>query len=283
MLAWSITVSCHNVKLIGIQQKVSERYELGFHRNLGHRLFFCPASAVAQPNPVVKVCYTPWGKFGGEDLPGKGIFPDIVSRTLKRAGYRVEVSIVPWKRCIEDTRALRYDLIAAGWEGESFDTDFNYLSNLSIDAIHFITLDGSPLKSAEVGALKGKTVGILRGSGGMEVLKKRAGEFALYEVATETSMLRMLVRGRVEAIISDPLQLNDVAARVSGEQQTMLRPLEPPIKQNFNTVIVAKRNPRAAQLKADFDRAFRQLVSEGLYDDIHKLHGRRLKYRPFDE
>jgi hypothetical protein len=75
------------------------------------------------------------GEIGGESLPGKGIYPDITSRVLEEAGYKVEVFIIPWTRCIEEARAHEFNVIAAAREGEHFEKDFRYFNNISTEVL----------------------------------------------------------------------------------------------------------------------------------------------------
>ena len=62
---------------------------------------------------------------------------------------------------------------------------------------------------------------------------------------------------------------------MSEEATSKLRALLPPAQINYASPIIAKTHPRAQQIKADFDAAFRALVADGLYDELERIHGVR--------
>jgi polar amino acid transport system substrate-binding protein len=243
--------------------------------------FAIPVSNGAAANQLLRLCHVPWGVFAGKDLPGKGIYPDITSRVLRKAGYQVEVSIIPWTRCIENVRSREYDIVTAAWEGKSFDADFIYLNNTSIDTINFIVLDGSSLNSGRFEDLRGKKIGILRDQGGMEDFYNHADLFKfIHQSSSELALLRMLIHGRVDAVLTNPAHLQSLANSMTDEMTSKIRALLPPAQINYASPIIAKSHPLAQQIKADFDEAFRALVAEGLYDDLERVHGVRLTHRP---
>ena len=58
-----------------------------------------------------------------------------------------------------------------------------------------------------------------------------------------------------------------------------LKILEPPLFTNFNSPLIAKGHPRYEMIRDDFDKAFKQLIADGLYDDMIKLHGEEFVYQ----
>ncbi|MBF0287659.1 MAG: transporter substrate-binding domain-containing protein [SAR324 cluster bacterium] len=241
---------------------------------------FLPELASAEK---LKVCYLEWGKLGGEKLPNKGFIPDAVSHILKDAGYEVEVFIRPWNRCIELTKNLQFDLVADAWKGPTFDNDFDYLRTHHIDKISFIVRDDSPLTDGTFESLKGKRVGYLGTSGGLEKFYDNKHIFSeVFAVNTEAAMVRILVGRRVDAIVSDPIQMLGVAEKLSPPVQSKLRVLEPPLQVNLGAALISKKHPKKQQIMASFEKSFIKLAKTDIYDKLEKLHGVKLDLAPLN-
>ncbi len=237
------------------------------------------ANAIEE-KPKLKICYLEWGKYGGENLPSKGLVPDITTRVFIHAGYNVEVYIVPWPRCIEQTKRLKYDLVAGAWEGEGFDPYFEYMENVTVDSINFVTLESSQLTSGDMDYLEGKRIGFMRDSGGLENFKKNKHRFKVIEVAVEKRLLTMLKGDRFDAVISDPLQLIELANKMMPPLGEKLRVLLPPVQENLSSPMISKNHPDKAKIISDFKRSFKVLVQAGLYDEMYEIHDLRVTHKP---
>lgn len=232
--------------------------------------FITVGSAQAE---TLKLCYLEWGKFGGKKLPEKGFIPDAMTRILTHAGYQVEVSIRPWNRCIEQTKAMDFDLVADAWKGPTFDNDFDYLRVHHIDAINFVALKTSDIKDGNIESMKGRRVGYLGTSGGLEKFYKNQDIFAqVSKVNSEAAMLRVLLKDRVDVIVSDPLQLLAVADTIEQGLSEKLAVLDPPLQLNYGAALISKNHPKKEEIKAAFDKAFRELAKTDMYEKLSAKH-----------
>lgn len=225
----------------------------------------------AQPE-TLKVCYTEWGKFGGEALPDQGFIPDMLRTVLHHAGYEMELTFLPWPRCVEQGKTMQFDIVGSAWRGPNFSPDFDYMTVVSVDSISFIVLDDSPLVSGEIEGLAGKKVGYFRYSGGLEEFYKIENQFETSAVTSEEAMLKILERGRVDMIVSDLVQLNAVAEKIEPPLTTKLRALQPPLQQNIGSPMISKSHPRKDEIIAAFNKSFHELVEDGLYQRLNEKH-----------
>lgn len=203
---------------------------------------------------LLKICYTTWGKMGGEILPNKGVYPDIAARTLKEAGYQVSVDIVPWDRCIESVKLQIYDVVAAAWTADTLRNDFIYLRNTGIDRINFMVLEDSPIESGDFEALKGKRI-VMFQSAGIDRFEKNIDQFQVTKVHHENQMIEMLAAGRVDALLSNPEQTVSLAAKKFPALVGRLKILEPPVQLNYASPMVSVNHPRKLEIKMKFDEA----------------------------
>lgn len=227
--------------------------------------------------PDLSLCYTTWGKHGGDKLPNKGIIPDLVSRVFKHAGYKVTVDIVPWPRCVQQAKKQKYDLVASAWRGENFDPYFDYLNITLRNDVSFIVSVDSAFEVGEIDEFEGKTVAFVRDSGGMDIVRNNKKVKSVV-VSDMQKMATLLLGDRVDAIITDPPSLFIYTDTLSPTTSQQLRVLDPPVSTNFNSPLIAKGHPHKETIARDFDKAFKELIAAGLYDDLMTVHGRTLKY-----
>jgi len=241
-------------------------------------IFFGSANGEAKS---LKLCYLEWGKFGGEALPDKGFIPDAMTRIFRHAGYEVEIFIRPWTRCIEQTKRLKFDLVADAWKGPTFDADFDYLQTHHIDSINFVARKTSGIADGQISSLKGRRVGYLATSGGLEKFYANQHVFSqVTKVHTETAMLRILAKGRVDVIVSDPLQLLAVAEKLQPPMAADLIVLEPALQLNYGAALISKQHPAKREIMTAFGRAFRALRGTNMYEQLVKKHGVKFKLAP---
>lgn len=232
----------------------------------------------AQDKPDLKLCYTTWGQHGGEDLPGKGFIPDLVQRVFAEAGYQVTVDIVVWPRCINGAKKQRYDLVASGWRGENFDPFFEYLNITLRNDINFIVHRDSKSVSGDIEEFSGKTIVYVRDSGGMDDIRQNSS-IKTREVSEMVTMIPMLEKRRVDAAITDPESFFLAAAEMDPPVDHLFRILQPPLVTNFNSPLIAKDHPLLDQIRGDFDRSFKKLVKNGIYQELIEIHGPQFEYQ----
>ncbi|WP_295993946.1 ABC transporter substrate-binding protein [Rugamonas sp.] len=56
-----------------------------------------------------------WEPYTGKDLPQQGVASDIVSTALRRAGYAVDITIMPWSRVLTSAYQHQNDGVVAIW------------------------------------------------------------------------------------------------------------------------------------------------------------------------
>jgi polar amino acid transport system substrate-binding protein len=218
------------------------------------------------------ICSTTWGKLGGENLPGKGFVSDLAMRVFRHAGYKIETKIVPWPRCIALAKKMEFDLVASGWRGKNFAPYFDYLNVTVKDTVNFITLANSPIESGNFEAFHGKRVGLVRDAGGLEALFENRPKIQVVKIGVLKNLPYMLEGGRIDAIVSDPVSLNEAIKTLDRPLNVKLKALAPPLSVNLNSPLISKNHPDKDQIIADFDRSYRTLVAQGLYDELIKIH-----------
>ena len=128
-------------------------------------------SYASQTREHIKVCFLEWGKQGGKHLPNQGFNPDLIANVLKNVGYTTQVDIMPWKRSLLHVKKGSYDMVAGLWVDENYKKTYHFLETTTIDKIAFMSLKTLDAKSGILEDFQGKRIAILRGSGGMDMIK----------------------------------------------------------------------------------------------------------------
>lgn len=235
--------------------------------------------AQAAEKEVVHFCFLNWGKQGGEHLPDKGFNPDLVSTVLREAGYEPRVTILPWVRCVENTKKQKFDFVAGYWMGGEGDTYFDYFQPTTVDRINFIALKESGLTSGWLEDLYGKRIGHLRGAGGLETFRSQTGRYKVYEATDDHALIKMLEGGRIDAILSNSPHITSLAETSFPHLVDKLRVLQPPVQINIAAPAIAWDHPKREEMKARYNAAYEKLVSEGIYERLMKKHNIKVDYQ----
>lgn len=238
-----------------------------------------PPSTAAEKKELVKVCFLNWGKQGGEHLPEQGFNPDLVSTVLREAGYEPEVRILPWVRCLEETKQHKYAFVAGYWRGGEGDKWFDYFHPTTVDRINFVVMKESDLTSGRLEDLYGRRVGYLRGAGGLKEFKDRIERFKAFEASKDLALIKMLRAGRIDAIISNSPHITSLAETSFPDMVGHLRVLQPAIQVNIAAPAISWTHPKREEMKARYNRAYEKLVKEGIYERLMAKHKIRVDYK----
>ena len=236
-----------------------------------------PSQRSTKEQKLVKICFLEWGKFGGQKLPDKGMIPDLVSQVLIHAGYKVQVDIIPWKRCVHEAKNHTYDLVASAWETELHSKNFSYIKTLTIDKVNFISLKSSKYKSKLkleplFESIKGERVGLVRSDGYPEVFMKRKSRYRVDWLNSLEQSMQMLFHRRVDLILADPLIVFDTLDNLNNLDKDEIQILEPPVISNNNSTMIAKTHPNRAEITETFNKSYKILVKNGFLQKIIKKH-----------
>ena len=75
-------------------------------------IFACFLSIASTAEKLVVVA-DEWPPFSGERLPNKGISPHIITSVLRKAGYEVDVKILPWARIMHGAKNNEFDIVGS--------------------------------------------------------------------------------------------------------------------------------------------------------------------------
>jgi polar amino acid transport system substrate-binding protein len=193
------------------------------------------------------------------------------------------VAILPWVRCLESVKKLKYDFVGSYWIGGEGDKWFDYFLPTTVDRINFITTKKSGLTSGRLEDLYGNRIGYLRGAGGLNSFRDRIDKYVAFEVSNDHALIKMLTKKRIDAVISNSPHITSLAETSFPDMVGELVVLQPPIQTNIASPAIAVDNPRRKEMKERYNRAYKKLVAEGIYPRLMKKHKIRVDYEMNEE
>ena len=225
----------------------------------------------------IKVCYLEWGKQGGKHLPNQGFNPDLFTNILSNAGYTSQIDIMPWKRCLLHVQKGSYDMVAGLWIDENNKKTYTFFDPVTYDEISFMSLNTLKVKSGKPKDFKGKTIGILRGAGNMDIIKN--GDFKVKILTDDDQMIKQLKYGRVDAVVSNTAHLLGVIVDRFPELIGKTKVWTPALQTNISAPAISINHPKKEEFKKRFNKSLKDAKQNGLYEKLFKKHKIELRYK----
>ena len=156
-------------------------------------------SALISPAPAktLTVVADEWPPFSGEALPNKGISLDVIRSVLERAGYQVEVAVVPWARIMDGARKESYDLIGSLFHTEDLKKHVTYSDSYYTTEVKFLRKIGSDHNYGSLDDLRALSIAV--GDGFLYSEAFDQADFLNKLVVTTTlQCVRMVAHGRAD-------------------------------------------------------------------------------------
>jgi polar amino acid transport system substrate-binding protein len=212
-----------------------------------------------------------WPPYFGQDLKHDGCFAYIVSEAFAAAGYRVEYTFMPWKRALAEVEAGTLDG-SPGWKatGERR-AQFLFSDPVMTSTSVFFHLKDTPFAWAKIDDLVGRKIGVTAGySYGADFdAAATAGTLTVDTARDDVTALKMLLSRRLDLVVMNrDVGLDILHRMLDPAAAAMIDYDRRPIDSEPSYLAVARSNPRAATLIADFNRGLATLRAQGVLDQV---------------
>lgn len=227
------------------------------------------AQAVAAED--LNLAATEWPPFYGSELPDNGFMTEIVTEAFERAGYGSDVSFLPWKRAFEGTKDGKYDALFTMWYRAEREEHFIFSDPLPSNELVMLVRSGDDTAFEGYAALKGKTVGVVRGYAappGFEEANLRVSE-----ARDDEENLNKLLRGRVDMVLTDRIVAQHIINTAMPDEAEAFGWMEPPVHVDVQYMVVPKANAGSAALMSEFNSALAEMTADGALAAIMAKHG----------
>lgn len=228
------------------------------------------SSTVAQAENL-SLAATEWPPFYGAELEDGGFMTEIVAEAFSRAGHDTDVDFLPWKRAFEGTRDGKFDALFTMWHRPEREEHFIFSDALPSNELVFLVRNGAPEEFVGYDAMKDISVGVVRGYAPPPGFEE-AG-LTVSEARDDEENLRKLLRGRVDAVLTDRIVAQHIINTKFQDQVEEFGWMNPPVHVDVQHMVVPKVNPDSEALMNEFNAALNEMTSDGTLNAIMSKHG----------
>jgi polar amino acid transport system substrate-binding protein len=213
-----------------------------------------------------------WAPFTDASLLNNGLATDLVSTALARAGYTSEYHQVPWARAMHGLGEGHYDVLINAWYSDDRNRVGEFSAEYLVNRVRFVKRSRSSVEFRDLSQLYTRPIAVVRG---YTYSPEFDNDPQLEKVPVSSFIMaaRMVAAGRVDLALEDEFVARYYLAREPKNIRENLTFLPKSLTENSLHILVSLKNPRHAQIVADFDREIAAMKADGTYDATFKRHG----------
>jgi polar amino acid transport system substrate-binding protein len=192
-----------------------------------------------------------------------GIYPGLIESAFKHMNVPVSVETKPWKRAIQEIDEGQAG-VGGIYKNAEREKKYDYSDQIFLEKLVIYFNKAHPVNFKEIGDLKGKKVGVLRGwSYGDDFDNARkANELTAEEVASDDQNFQKLDQGHLDAVVA----INESGNALLPKFKSIGYAANP-LSQNPTYLTFAKSANKTAVLK-QFDQAIKDMKKSGEFQKI---------------
>lgn len=204
----------------------------------------------------------------------KGFFTDLVIEAFRRQHQAVEIRIMPWLRCIEETKVGHVDGMYIIYKTAEREPYFAYPAEplAALHEVAFVKAGPHPFTRFDPDQASGRRVAILSHTHHGDKLDKalHSGRFPVLEIDGYENLLNMLMAGRIDIAIAVRDPMLETAGKLGLRDKIIS--LKPDMGLVPSYLTFTKVRDMSAARHA-FDEGIRSMKADGTYDAIAKKYG----------
>ena len=209
-----------------------------------------------------------------EDGRPSGILVDVVTEAFKRTGHQFEIQLMPWARCLAETRSGRVDGIFSVFKLPERNEFLTYANVPIITQVlaFFVPADSDVKFDGDVSQFGGFRIGTIRGTSyGIKVDSAlKTGQWStVVETNNIDSLVGMLVLKRIDLAVGYRHVVLE-AARKKGDLNK-IKELSPTIDEIPSYLAFTKQRDYS-EVIADFDRALTSMKNDHSFEAIYEKY-----------
>ena len=221
---------------------------------------------------------TDWSPYFSKELPENGYFSALVREAAKRSGVKLNISFIPWKRALKDSKKGVIDGLHGAYYSEERTHFYWFSAPIAVVRAAIFKRESAkniPSKYNTLQELKDYSIGVGRGY-------KIADEFDAasylkkYEANNHIFSMKMLAKNRVE-LVADAYEAIMFELKNNPEIKTFnmkLVALKPYLSENNLHITISKRSKNFDKKFLDkFNQSLESMKKDGTYDKIMNQFG----------
>ena len=221
----------------------------------------------------LKFCATEWAPYTTNNPNNKGLLFEISRSAFERVGYKINLDIIPWNRCLKETELGEYHgVLGAYFSKERAKWSFYSKPFFSVQS-YFISRKKLNFKEyKELSDLKPFTIGVVR-KWKYEEKFDSIQDFKKHTVNKSNQLLKLLSRGRVDIIVMNDIKaIREINKDFSPIKNDFVF-IKPPLSKMELHNIFSKKLVNGKNLRDSFNKGFELILKEGTYKKVLKANG----------
>ena len=212
-----------------------------------------------------------WPPFSGADLPNKGLSLDVIQTVLERAGYEVEVAVIPWARIMDGARNGTYDIVGSLFHTADLEPHMRYSAPYYTTDVRFLRKVGTDHAYRSLDDLRSYSIAV--GDGFLYSDEFDHADYLNKVVVTTTlQSVRMVAHGRADITLDSEEVVRHALEREDPGLLDMVEFLPIPLASRGIHMAVRKSLPNHERIVRDFDRTLLAMQQDGSYDALLAEH-----------
>ncbi|MEM7211623.1 MAG: transporter substrate-binding domain-containing protein [Pseudomonadota bacterium] len=220
---------------------------------------------------TITVVADEWPPFSGAELPNGGISLDVISTVLERAGYAVNMQVLPWARIMDGSRKGEYDIVGSLFFDSEIAEYMTYGDPFYSTEVHFARQAGAGHTVDGLESLQPYSIAV--GDGFLyEERFDRAEDLNKVVVTTALQGLQMVAHGRADLTL-DSVEVLQHAIRKDDPSIADRIEIMPFVLATHD-IHMAVRNslPGKDKLVEDFNRVLSEMQEDGSLQKLLRKH-----------
>ena len=212
-----------------------------------------------------------WPPYVDQSMENKGLAMEIVSSALERAGYQSAFRFEHWPRALEGVEIGIYDIVGTLWRSPDREKRFVFSAPYWVNQIKFLKKKDREVKYENLDDLSGYVIGTVSDYAyGEEFDNART----LIKIPQNHIIqnLSKLHEGDIDLTLGDEMAIRHELAQYMKTGFSEFEFLDKPLASRELYIAVSKQNPNAEKIIADFNRALREMKSDGSFETITKKY-----------
>ncbi|MCP4112345.1 MAG: transporter substrate-binding domain-containing protein [Desulfobacteraceae bacterium] len=216
---------------------------------------------------TVRLATLEWAPYAGKQIRNNGFTSEIVTQVFKRAGYKTEISFMPWARVLVAVEKGMYDAMYPAYYSKERDRIYALSKPFSNGPLGFIKRVDDKIQFKSLSDLKPYKIGVVRGY--VNTAEFEAADYLIKEVVNNDKVnLKILLAGRIDLAVIDKFTFYQLISTSVPEGAGKLEFMEPPLEIKDLYVGFSRKIRDHQKLLEDFNHALEEMTELGIVNRI---------------
>ncbi|NKD54514.1 MULTISPECIES: substrate-binding periplasmic protein [unclassified Haematospirillum] len=209
--------------------------------------------------------------YSDHDLKEQGFCPDVTKTALERAGYKVEIRLMDWRKVLESASSGEADVITCSWYVPSRESFLIFTRLLHANRLVFAVSKMDSFEYTRLEDLKGKKVGVVAGYGYPPDFLDAPYIQRVVGPSVEDN-IRAVATGGLDATLDDEGLMRSQLRRSLSALAGDIRLTRGAIHETPLVAGVSRHRADAAEIVERFNAALVVMAGDGTLKDLRRRH-----------